>query len=174
VRAQDAPALDELIEALSGPDRRRRFHGAVSGVSRARLERMAAIDPRHELALVVTAEESAGETLVADARCVVDGTGQDAEFALMVAPHWRRRGIGEHALDALRRAAAQRGLRWLYGSVLADNAPMLALVRRCGFHCTPQRGDRHRWSVEICLQPPRRPASACGWRFAGHGHVLHA
>jgi acetyltransferase len=161
VRSHDADALNALIEGLSPLDRRWRFHGAVTGVTRTRLEHMTRVNPGRELALVVTTTAVAGETLVADARCVTDATGHDAEFALMVARTWRRRGIGEHALAALQCLAAQRGLRWLYGSVRADNAPMLALVRRRGFHCTPQRGDRQRMAVEARLQPPFTSTEAC-------------
>lgn len=152
LRTSDAGALNELIDELSPTDRRRRFHGAVNGVSTAWLSRMASIDPQRELALVVTAQRRGRELLVADARCVVDATGQDAEFALMVGAGWRRRGIGERALLALADAAAQRGLQWLYGSVLVDNLPMLALVRGCGFLGTPHRSDRRLIVVERRLQ----------------------
>jgi GNAT superfamily N-acetyltransferase len=153
VNEHDAPALNALIGGLSEPDRRARFHGAVSGVSEFRLERMTRVDSCRELALVASVRGRFGDALIADARCVIDATGHDAEFALMVATAWRGRGIGALVLDALRRAASQRGLRWLYGSVLADNTAMLALVRRCGFCCTPHRGDRQRVVVETCLQP---------------------
>jgi len=139
-RLQDAPALGRLIEGLTRRDLRWRFHGAVNGVPPERLARMACADPTRELALVVATSDPVGEHLVADVRCAVDGTGRCAEFALMVAIGWRRRGIGRRALLALQRTAAQRGLRWLYGSVRADNLPMLGLLRGCGFACTP---DHH-------------------------------
>ncbi|MBX3607135.1 MAG: GNAT family N-acetyltransferase [Piscinibacter sp.] len=160
LRPTDAPALNELIDELTPQDRRRRFHGAVGGVSTAWLTRMASIDPQRELALVVTAQRRGRELLVADARCVVDETGQDAEFALMVASGWRRRGVGQRALLGLAEAAAERGLHWLYGSVLSDNLPMLALVRRCGFLGSPHRGDRRLTVVERRLQPAVQAAAA--------------
>ena len=159
IRANDAPALDALIRGLSPDDRRQRFHGAISGVTPERLQGMVEIDRGRELALVVLAGPPGRQTLVADARYVVDSTRRAAEFALMVAPGWQRRGIGERAVAALQRAAAGAGLRWLYGSVLADNAPMLALMRRCGFLCTRSRVDRHLVSVESGMDPR--------WRFAG-------
>lgn len=139
VRGDDAPALAQLIDGLGDGDRRRRFHGAVNGISAQRARRMAAVDAQRELALVV--EAGGADGLIADVRCVVDATGHDAEFALMVAAPWRRLGIGAQALAGLQHAAARRGLHWLYGTVLADNAPMLALVRQCGFRATPHRGD---------------------------------
>lgn len=152
LRPADAPALNDLIDELSATDRRRRFHGAVNGVSTAWLNRLTSVDPAREIALVVTARRHGREHLVADVRGVVDMTGQDAEFALVVAAGWRRRGIGQRALHGLAEAAAARGLQWLYGTVLSDNLPMLALVRRCGFLGTPHRSDRQLIVVERRLQ----------------------
>lgn len=154
VRPGDARRLHDLICGLPPRDRRWRFHGAVSCLAPEQLARMACADPLRETALVVTAPAAAGEQLVADARCVIDGTGQQAEFALMVSAAWRRRGIGQLALHELRRAAAARGLRWLYGTVLRDNLPMLALLRRNGFTCTPHRSDRTLMAVELLVQSP--------------------
>lgn len=156
VRASDADAIDALIEGLSPRERRWRFHGAVTGVTPSRLARMADVDPARELALVVTAPT--GGPLLADVRCVIDdagdATGDGAEFALMVAAGHRRQGLGALALAGLGRAAAERGLRWLYGTVCADNLPMLELLHNGGFLCTPHRRDARLVTVEICLQAP--------------------
>jgi len=160
IHAGDAPALDALIRGLSPEDRRRRFHGAISGVPPERLQEMVAVDPGREVALVVLTGPAGRQTLVADARYVVDATRRGAEFALMVAGAWQRRGIGERAVAALQRAAAAAGLRWLYGSVLADNAPMLALMRHCGFLCTRSRVDRSLVSVEVGMDPQQRFAAS--------------
>ena len=77
----------------------------------------------------------------------------------MVAGVWQRRGIGERAVAALQRAAVANGLRWLHGSVLAENAPMRALMRRCGFLCTRSRVDHHLVCVEAGMDPQRRFAT---------------
>lgn len=142
LRRQDAPALGALLEALPPRDRLWRFHGAVNGLSQAQLERLTGADGTHHVALAVTAEAPERELLLAEARWVRDETGTAGEVALAVAPGWRRRGIGERCMRALLRAASARNLDWLYGTVLADNAPMLALIRRFGFQCGPKRGDR--------------------------------
>lgn len=160
LRPSDAQDLEALIEELPTPDRRRRFHGAVSAASVAWLQRLASVDPARELAFVVTAQRRGRELLIADARCVVDPNGEDAEFSLMVAGGWRRRGIGQRALQALAEAAAQRGLQWLYASVPAENLPMLALVRRCGFLGTPHRSERTLVVVERRLQSAVTAAAA--------------
>jgi GNAT superfamily N-acetyltransferase len=159
IRADDEHGLDVLIRSLAPRDRRWRFHCAVNALTPERLRAMATPAPLQQLALVVVAHGPGRNTLVADARCAVDATGEAAEFGLMVAPAWRRLGLGARATITLRDAAASAGLRWLYGSVLADNAPMLALVQRCGFLCTPNRRDPGLVGIE--LQLDREPALLC-------------
>lgn len=139
----DALQLGELVTGLTARDRRWRFHGGVNGLTHARLHAMCS-PGQAELALVASIEG----TVVADARCVIDASGDGAEFGLMVAQGWRRRGLASRCLDALASAAAARGVLWLHGTVMADNAPMFALLRRRGYHCAPCREDAALVSVE--------------------------
>jgi RimJ/RimL family protein N-acetyltransferase len=176
VRADDASRLDVLIRSLAPRDRRWRFHGAVNALTPERLRVMTTSAPAQQLALVVVAHAPGRETLIADARCAVDATGEAAEFGVMVAPAWRRLGLGARATLALRDAAAEAGLRWLHGAVLADNAPMLALVQRCGFLCTPNRRDAGLVGIELQLDrepallrtPPAAPSR---WRWSLPRHA---
>lgn len=141
VAASDAAALAGMIDGLSPLARRRRFHGAVNGLTAARLHAMADADGHREIGVVALAEHEGGLRLVADARCVTDASDSAAEFAIVVAEGWRGRGIARRCVAALRRAASDAGLRWLYGHVQADNLAMLALMRRCGFTLSVHRGD---------------------------------
>lgn len=139
----DALQLDELVAGLTARDRRWRFHGGVNGLTHARLHAMCS-PGEAELALVATVDGQ----VVADARCVLDPSGEGAEFGVMVAQGWRRRGLASRCLDALSSAAAARGVLWLHGTVMADNAPTLALLRQRGYHCAPCRDDAALVSVE--------------------------
>lgn len=152
VQPQDAGPLDALITGLPAGDRWWRFHGAVNGVTPQRLRSMVTPQAPEQLALVAWAHLPRGDVLVGDARCARDGAARSAEFGLMVAAGWRRLGLGERLMAALQAAAAGQGLRWLHGRVLADNAPMLALMRRCGFLCTPHRSEAALVVVEHCLE----------------------
>lgn len=143
VDSEDVPGLDQLYGSLSYEDRRMRFHGGVNGLTAATLRRMASADPAREVAFVIAALTADGQSLVADARCVVDANGAAAECALVVAPAWRRQGLGRRCIRTLCSAAEDRGLRRLYGSVLAENTPMLSLLQRCGFRCRTNRYAAH-------------------------------
>ncbi|MFT3664094.1 GNAT family N-acetyltransferase [Piscinibacter sp.] len=137
----DAAALGRMIESLSPLARRRRFHCTLNGLPPKQLHEMTSVDGHRRIALLATVEHDGGELLVADARCVTDASDSAAEFALVVAEGWRGLGLGRRCLAALRRAAADEGLRWLYGHVLVDNLPMLTLLRRAGFTLSAHRGD---------------------------------
>lgn len=141
IRPRDEAALAALFAGLDPLSRRRRFHAPITALTPAWLHELAQGGGDGRTVLVASATHAGRETLVAEARCVADASGIAAEFALTVAPGWRRQRIAQRCLQALRDAAADAGLHWLYGHVLADNLPMLALLRHCGFTLSPHRGD---------------------------------
>jgi acetyltransferase len=133
VLPQDQGLLRDFYESLSPRSRRLRFHGAVKGPSLQTLAAMTEVDPARHLALVVTFVSEGVETLVADARYVVDETGREGEFAIAVSDVWQRRGIAARALAGLVKAARLQGLEGLWGEVLENNDAMLALMAQAGF-----------------------------------------
>ena len=174
VLPQDHGLLGDMIQRLSQATRYNRFHGAVSGLSAAMLQHMTQVDHRRHLAFVITTADGDREQVVADARYVVDDEGDSAEFAIVVDDAWQRRGLAERAVRSLGAAARRGGLRWLHGSVLAANAPMLALMQRCGFRCTPDRKDERLVQVEARVDhaapaptPPREVSWPARW-LASH------
>lgn len=139
VLPQDSLLLGDLMTRLSPSARRNRFHGAVSKVSAQWLDRMTCVDHERHVAFVMTTTQNSGERIIADARYFVgkEELGDSAEFAVVVDEGWQRRGLGVRAMQALVSTAADAGLRWLQGDVLANNRSMLALMRKCNFCCTP-------------------------------------
>lgn len=163
VLPQDDGLLAELVQGLSPSARRNRFHGAVR-LSRAHLQAMSQIDYAQQLGLVVSTQWAGAERVIADARYCMHADQASAEFALMVDERWQRHGVGRWALLALVGAAQQAGLRWLQGEVLIDNAPMLALVRACGFALSPHPDDERLVLAQRRLGQPAKamPASLSG------------
>jgi acetyltransferase len=155
VHAADAPAAQAFVEALSPQSRRRRFHGALKHLPPAALRALTAADQRQHVAIVAEAGCADGASrLVAEARYVrggdanvpseadSDGASDDgvdvggdpgegeAEFAIVVADDWQGVGLAAALMQRLGRHARAQGIGALRGSVLADNGPMLALMRR--------------------------------------------
>ncbi|MCW5632337.1 MAG: GNAT family N-acetyltransferase, partial [Rubrivivax sp.] len=155
VHAADAPAAQAFVEALSPQSRRRRFHGALKHLPPAALRALTAVDQRQHVAIVAEAGCADGAArLVAEARYVRAGdahapseadsddahgdgvdddlAGGEAEFAIVVADDWQGVGLAAALMQRLGRHARAQGIGVLRGSVLADNGPMLALMRRLG------------------------------------------
>lgn len=139
VLPQDSILLGNLMSRLSPSARRNRFHGAVNKVPAQWLDKMTCVDHERHVAFVMTTTHDSHERIIADARYFVnrEGPGDSAEFAVVVDESWQRLGLGTRAMHALARTAADAGLRWLQGDVLANNRSMLALMRKCNFCCTP-------------------------------------
>ncbi len=157
VLPQDSGLLGNMIQGLSRATRYNRFHGTVNALSADALRHMTSVDYRSHVAFVVTAFNREQERVVADARFVVDSSGEGAEFALVVDDRWQRLGLGERAMQALANAADRQGLSWLHGSVLSANTAMLGLMQHCQFFCAPDRNDERMVRVE--RSPGARPAA---------------
>jgi RimJ/RimL family protein N-acetyltransferase len=151
VLPQDAVLLGELVARQSARTRRNRFHAAVNQLSTACLDQMSRVDHDRHVALVMTIIVAGREQIIADARYVVDDSGDGAEFAVLIDDSWQGFGLGQRAMDALMQVAKLAGLRRLHGEVLARNAPMLALMRRCNFCCTPVQNDDSMVHAETVL-----------------------
>ncbi|MGL4575405.1 MAG: GNAT family N-acetyltransferase [Burkholderiaceae bacterium] len=135
VQPGDADALSALIESLSGEERRWRFHGTMNGVCKQTLKRLTCVDSVEHVAYVVHAQGECGTALIADGRFALDDHSGRSEIALMVAPQWRRRGIGRLLTNALMRAASQISVRALHGTVMLENIAMQQLLYYSGFEC---------------------------------------
>jgi acetyltransferase len=130
----DAPAERAFVAALSPGARYRRFHFGLNEPSDAMLEDLVRIDCRTRVAVVARdgADRGARPAIVADARYIRLDDGGSAEFAVAVADSWQGVGLGSLLLEQIARHARAQGLRRLVGDVLAENAPMIALVERVG------------------------------------------
>lgn len=74
--------------------------------------------------------------------------GDSAEFALLVLPEWRDRGVGRALLAELVAAARKNGLDRLHGMVMSTNTRAIVLMRRSGFDLRP--GDDRRTVIVSC------------------------
>ena len=154
LRAGDAAALGVLFGSLDATARRRRFHCAMNATSPAFLARMTQINPSREWAVVVEVDTADGACIVvAEARLSLCADTEVAEFGMSVAAPWQRKGIGRRTLRALMDEAARRGCLALRGHVMADNAPMQALVTQLDF-CAD--ADEDGPCFQAALVPSRR------------------
>ena len=137
IRPEDAEIEDAFVRNLSPQSKYFRFMQALRELTPEMLVRLTQIDYDRELALIAVVPQGGRDIEIAVARYGMNPDGMSAEFAIVVADAWQGKGIGTRLLGMLMVAAKAKGLKSLEGEVLAENAPMLALVRRLGFTAHP-------------------------------------
>ncbi len=100
----------------------------------------------HDGAAVIVAEAEDGEIVgrLSVARDPQPASRHVADIGLMVAPEYRRRGIGRALLDAAERWAAERGIRKLELHVFPHNEAAIALYERAGYEREGYRHEHYR------------------------------
>jgi acetyltransferase len=131
IRPEDAEEHKAFFHRLSPEDIRYRFFSPLRELSSERMARMTQVDYQHEMAFIAQ-RNSDGET-VGVARLASEDDPASAEFAIIVQPDIKGKGVGTHLMHRLIEWARGQGIREIFGLVLADNRPMLAFVRGLGF-----------------------------------------
>jgi acetyltransferase len=131
IRPEDAQAHTALFERLSPQDIRYRFFSAMRELSPEQTVRLTQVDYDREMAFIAV-RDATGET-VGVSRLAADSDGRSGEFAVIVQPDMKGRGLASHLMRRLINWGRQCGLRQIEGQILADNHPMLAFIRHLGF-----------------------------------------
>jgi acetyltransferase len=139
---QDLELQREFFRALSDNARYCRFMTPFNELPDALAQRFGQIDYRGHLALLAEVFEDRGETMVGEARYVVDEHDQSiCEFALAIADEWQACGIGRALLQRLERQAARSGIRRMVADALFANKAMLGLAAHSGYALKTNRDD---------------------------------
>ncbi len=131
IRPEDAEAHGAFFSRLPPLDVRYRFFSSVRELSVEQVARLTQIDYDREMAFIAVRETTA-ET-VGVARLVRESDGRTGEFAVIVQPDVKGKGVASHLVRRLIDWAKRQGLVEVVGQVLAENHPMLGFVRSLGF-----------------------------------------
>lgn len=163
IRPEDAEALQTFIRGLSDQSRYMRFVSMMRELTPRMLTRYTHIDYDRELALVATVQvpnpENRGfaqEQIVGFAHYLRNADGRGAEYALVIGDDWQRRGLGAQLMGGLIDAAQEQGLTYIDGLVLANNHPMLSLMKHLGFQVDADGEDPTMRRVWLDLGETRR------------------
>jgi acetyltransferase len=154
VKPEDAELERRFVGSLSEQTRFFRFFYRLHELSPAMLARFTQVDYDRELALLALADDAAadgGVSMVGIARYIVNPDQDSAEFAVVVADAWHRRGIAAHLMKALIACARRKGLRRLVGTVLRANHNMVRFSQGLGFEVHDDPEDPDQVSVELTL-----------------------
>lgn len=125
---EDAAHITRELATADPETLQRRFFTPRPKLTPAQIRRLAEVDYDRRLALVAFV----GNEPVAVARYEGLDT-EEAEYAMVVAPAWRRLGIATMLGNMIGTAARDRGFKTLTALYLADNAAAASVLQRNGF-----------------------------------------
>jgi RimJ/RimL family protein N-acetyltransferase len=161
IEPADAPVLAEVFHLLTPEQVRYRFLHPIKELTPAMLRQLTEIDRSQAIALVVAEPGAAGTALIgAVGRAAMVKGSRDAEFGIVVGGPISGRGLGRHLLKRLVHWARLKRLDTLFGTVLADNGPMLDLAARLGFSREHVSGEPGLVRVAMSLPTRRAPPTA--------------
>lgn len=149
IRREDRDALRAVFENLDEESFYRRFLGPKKELTETDLAQFTDLDFAHVVGLVVTMQTQDGEALIAGGRFAENPASEGtAELAFTTDKRYRGRGLANLILRHLARIARELGMSRFEGDVLADNQPMLAVLRRSGL---PMQQDKDGNVIHVTL-----------------------
>jgi acetyltransferase len=139
---QDAELQQDFFSSLSAESRYFRFMTRLPELPPSLTQRFSTADHQTHVALLAEVYEGDRQTMVGEARYVVDESDpRTCELAIAVNDAWQRQGIARTMLARLERAAASAGLLRILADTLLTNRAMIGLGRRAGYSITASRED---------------------------------
>ncbi len=150
IRPEDAEAHIALFRRLTPEDIRYRFFNMLRELPPEQIARMTQVDYVREMAFVAVRDGgsgAAGEVAGGVVGGVAGEVGSDTvgvgrlvremgtpggEFAVVVDPAMKGQGLARRLMERLLEWGGSLGMTSITGQVLAENAPMLAFMRRMG------------------------------------------
>jgi acetyltransferase len=161
IRPEDDAIEREFINGLS---RDTGYNRLLSGrkLTPDEVRQLTRIDYEREMAFIAVAVDGGQACLLGVARYVRDADASGAEFAIVVADAWQRKGVGTLLLSTLLRHAHAAGVLRLHGITLATNQPVQNLARKLGFVQKHDPQDATVRQIEKTLADGVSPAAVRG------------
>jgi len=142
IRPEDEPMLVAAFRKASPEAVRLRFFAPIKELTHETAAGLTQLDYDREMALVLADHDRPGAAeLYAVARFSTDPDQEKAEFAIAVRDDVTGRGLGTLLMRRLIDYARRRGIGEIFGLVLRENRPMLAICRLLGFEETADPDD---------------------------------
>jgi acetyltransferase len=137
MKPEDEGLVKELLENCSDQTLYFRYFRLVKSFPHSFLIRFTQNDYDREMGLTAFGVPPSPEVMMGVGRLVMDPDRETAEFAVIVADPYQGKGLGEKLIEEVVRIARDYGIKSLWGEVLAENVPMLGLMKKTGFTVHP-------------------------------------
>lgn len=146
IRPEDEPLIVDFHQQLSERSVRLRYLAPMTLDARTaheRLVRVCFIDYDRDMALVaVRSDPDSGQREILGVGRMGKQPGMnEAEFSMLVADPWQRRGLGTELLRRLIAIARAEGLSRLFAEILPENLDMQRVCERLGFTLDQAQGS---------------------------------
>jgi len=131
-RPEDTALYPDFLRDVSAEDLRLRFFARIAELSAAESDKLGHLDYHHEMAFIAIDEETGHMLGLVRLKDELDE--ETAEFAILVRSRLKGHGLGWQLMQRVIDYAKEKGLRRVYGDVLAENTTMLQMCAELGFH----------------------------------------
>jgi acetyltransferase len=147
VRPADMALYPEFLGNVSAEDLRLRFFARIAELSAEEVDKLSHLDYRHEMAFVALDEHTG--RMLGLVRLKDELDEKTAEFAILVRSRLKGHGLGWLLMRRVIDYAKKKGLRRVYGDVLAENTSMLQMCAELGFHAEDMGPDLRRVVLDL-------------------------
>lgn len=136
IRSDDSHLWLRLLNDCSAESIYRRFFSIFPAQTPATAMRFCSVDFRKEIAIVAEIPNrwEWRRNLLGIARMITKSDQTTAELAILVADVWQHKGLGTNLTDSCLKIAHSRGIKHITAEIMADNARVIRLLRKFGFH----------------------------------------
>ncbi|HET9718084.1 MAG TPA: GNAT family N-acetyltransferase [Pseudolabrys sp.] len=131
VRPDDTALYPEFLGDVSVEDLRLRFFARIAELSADEMNWLAHIDRQHAMAFIAL-DGNTGRMLGL-VRLKDELDEESSEFAILIRSRLKGHGLGWLLMHRVIEYAKEKGLRRVYGDVLAENTAMLQMCAELGF-----------------------------------------
>jgi acetyltransferase len=131
IRAAMTSTYRAFVDKLSVISRFNRFHFIGHPIHDSLIKHLTDVDQISHVALAAFVDQLP-EPMIAEARYIIDERFH-AEWAVVVADEWQRKGIGHRLSSILLRYAQSHHVVRAWGLVQRENRSMRSMARRLGF-----------------------------------------
>lgn len=153
IRPEDEPLLIAFHRTLSAESVHFRYFATLKldeRIAHERLRRICFNDYDREIALVVEHTHGASREVLGVGRLSKLHGVNEAEFAIVIGDAWHGQGLGTRLLELLVQIGRDEKLARIVAHILADNAAMQRVARKCGF-ALRYDSPADDWEAEIVL-----------------------
>src|SRR5262249_43115558 len=129
---------------------RLRFFADVAELSAAEIAKLSHLDYKHEMAFIALDEDTG--RMLGLVRLKDELDEKTAEFAVLVRSQLKGHGLGWPLMQRVIDYAKEKGLRRVYGDVLAENSAMLQMSAEFGFYEQDMGPDIRRVVLDLAAE----------------------